>query len=142
MINIYLVQRRTWFGEWSAYADPDCIDGSGVPVLAFSDRKSAEAHAARLEHTALSEASSLFRLVKDEVYDYRLGIDEDQFCEAIRNLGLAPPEPVKKRYGTERPWARWYDDLADTLTPGQKAGIAELFARLQVYEVVEVPLED
>lgn len=140
MTTLYIVQRRTWFEACAAYDDADCIEGGGVALAAYADRAAAVSHAARLERDALAEASSPFRLVGPDQLDY-LGVNESELVAAVKGLGLEPPEPVKRRYSSERLWAHWYDDIADALTPAQRDGLFALFAKVVVYEVVEVPLE-
>jgi hypothetical protein len=142
MSKLYVVQRRTWFDDYKAYDDGDCIKGGGVPVAAFGTRKAATAHAQQLEKQAREEASSPFLLLNGETYEYRLKLTDEEMCKAIRDLGLEPPEEIQARYGKYRPWPRWYDELAEKLTPAQRNGIWRLFSKLKVYEVVEVQLED
>lgn len=142
MSKLYVVQRRTWFHEYAAYEDSDCIKGSGVPVAAFATRKAADAHAKQLEQEARSEASSPFLLLVGETFDYGLDITEEQMCAAVRELGLEPPVEVQGRWTKYYPWPRWYDGVVATLTPGQFAGLWELFKKLKVYQVVEVPVEE
>lgn len=140
MNKLYVVQRRTWFNSYCAYDDSDCIEGGGVAVAAFPDRKQAQAHARTLEKEAFGQMSSIFRLVNSEYIE--CDMDEEEFCAALRELGLDPPELVKFRYGTTRHWGEWYDEIADTLTPAQVKGIRKLFSKIKVYEVVEVELKD
>lgn len=142
MSKLYLVQRRTWYGEYGVYDDPDCIEGGGVPVAMFATRKEAAARVRELEKQARREMSSPFLLLTAEVFDSELGFTDEEFCAAIRALGLKPPKEKKVRYGSCRPWAAWYDEIAETLTPDQRDGIWALFAKVKVYEIVAVPVEE
>ena len=142
MSKLYLVQRKTWFNEYSAFDDPDCIKGGGVPVAVFATRKAANAHARVLEKQARQEASSPFLLLTGETYEYELELTDEQICAKIRELGLESPTPVKGKYSKHITWPTWYDSVAESLTPEQFDGLWALFAKLKVYEVVQVPLVD
>jgi len=139
MSKLYVVQRRTWFEACFGYDDEDCIEGGGVPVAAYAKKRDAKAHADRLQAGALAEASSPFRLVNMDWAEIN-DLQEDRLVAAVRRLGLEPPE-AEDQYAY-RPWAHWYDEIADALTPKQRDGLFALFAKVVVYEVVEMPLEE
>jgi hypothetical protein len=140
--KLYVVQRRTWFDDHLAFEGTDCIEGSGVAVAAFITEAAATAHARQLEQLVRADASSPFLFVIWDNYEHHLEVTEEGMCATVRSLGLDPPEEVQERYFRYRPWPRWYDGIAATLTPGQFAGLWELFEKLKVYEVVEVELDE
>lgn len=142
MSKLYIVQRRTWFNECDVYEDEDCIKGGGIAVAAFTTRKAAKARAKELEKLARQQWSSPFQLMTEEVFDNVLGIETDALLAIIQEMGLEPPSEGKGRYSSLRNWARWYDDIAESLTPAQQEKFDELFKKIEVYEVVAVPVEE
>jgi hypothetical protein len=146
MTKLYVVHRRPWYDHYAVYDGSDfgsdAEGGCGVQVAAFTTKKAAQVRAQELEKQARKEASSPFLLVNEEVLASELDLTEEQLCEAVRALDLEPPEEVQGRYTKYRAWPRWYDSIAATLTPGQFAGLWELFKKLKVYEVVKVELAD
>jgi hypothetical protein len=136
---IYLVVRRTWFGDGCAFLEGEHEPG-GTPIASFRRKAQASALCKRLEQEAHAEIAVPFHLADD--LEYLTSLAEDEFCRRLEKLGLTPPEEYEIHGYKRRDWMTWYDAIAPTLTPRQHAGIWKLLDRLQCYQVLAITLDE
>lgn len=137
--RLYVVIRKGWHEYEGTFTQGE--DDTGTPVRVFPTREVAVAFAResqradrrylvpfRFEHEAIELLSSLET--------------DEAMCEAVRALGLEPPTPTDRGSYEAYDWVAWWDERAGDFTPQQRDAVWDLCDRLELYTVVDAPLED
>jgi hypothetical protein len=135
--KLFLVRRPGWAAVGLGRGALDLRAGNyiegGVPAAAFSDRASAEAHAAELNRRLRLEMSPAPFLGEAD-FRHITSHDEDEWLRRAESLGVAPPGPLWYGPPGARDWRAWLDGLGDA----HRAAIWELCDRVELFRVVEV----
>jgi hypothetical protein len=143
--RLYLVQRLGW-NVWEYHGRGQCTrdeEDHGVPVRAFTDKKSADALCDQLELECRRDLNP-FQFEGGEM-ELLTSLDEEGFAAGLQALGLTPPTPKTFPYlnsDTLVDQARWWDATCESMTDVQRAGVWALLDKLKLYRVVQTELED
>lgn len=110
-----------------------------VPEAAFADRAAAESDARRRELTARELLNPL--TIEWGHLETLTSLTPQQLRAEIAARDLAPPEPVVDQYQDERNLALWWDAESANWTAALRAELWELFDKVKLYDVQEVPFE-
>jgi hypothetical protein len=110
-----------------------------VPEAAFADRAEAERDAHRRERAARE-------LLNPFSFDYGdpaalSSLNAVQLRAELSARTVAPPVPVADSYYDGRNLARWWDTESANWSAALRAELWELFDKVKLYDVQEVPFE-
>jgi hypothetical protein len=129
-LKVYTVQRFDWFYN-DEYQERF---GNGTAVKTFRDRARAEEYRLREERKLRrSHFPNPFAMMGLGL-ESQTSLSLDEFREAIRKLGLYPPERAWDCYD-------WWEQNKDDLTPEQEDALWGLLDQVRLLEVVETEIE-
>jgi hypothetical protein len=129
-LKVFTVQRFDWFYDDEYHGRV----GEGVAVKTFRDRARAEEYRRHQERKLRrSEFPNPFVMNGCDL-ESQTSLSIDEFREAVRNLGLYPPD---------REWAcyDWWEENRDDFTPEQEDALWALLDQVQLLEVVETEID-
>jgi hypothetical protein len=110
-----------------------------VPEAAFANYAAAVAEAERRERAA-RELLNPFTLEWGDL-ESLTSRSLSQLRAELNSRGLTPPAPVADPYQDERNLAQWWEDESANWTAALRAELWELFDKVRLYDVQEVPFE-
>jgi hypothetical protein len=112
---------------------------SRIPEAVFADRMPAEREASRREFAA-RELLNPFTLEWGHFESLTSRTHQELRAELLAR-GLTPPAPVADPYQDERNLAQWWEAECANWTAALRAELWELFDKVKLYDVQEVPFE-